>query len=1642
MENSCDNTRPQVALLKIKKKTYRIYEGVNTIGCHTNAVVSINDENVDIHHAVIVAKEGENFISDLNSSGQTFVDGTQLVPYKLYELIGGTNIGFGELLATFQLLTSHSEEEEPLNIHEAPTQIIEHFGEDIHDATTQVVNWEQVSTTHPIPPPPLFNSSAVLDQEDNEPNLIENVIFEEPNQGVDADITCDELLESSRHKLDCETGNSDESLELLNYDMASSSIDTSKRNVDSPEKKSVCAATRTENADSGSDTEEELEAMLNEGSDTDAEVQGLTKVTTVTAEDSFQRPSISFIDKSIPATQYAGDDLLDDSDIVPGTQVHSVKPQESQENDNNCTEGSFKLGLTQMIDEEDIYEVATQRVGPQLNQSIRTGDGTFFAPTQKVFTGEVKLSCLSVIEEQDIAQMDDSDILDATISPRASCSKTLESVRKYMRRSQSKSENQSQNSVAVNEESRKDEGIIEEDFQSEKHEDVDEASVKMAEVTQIVEIVLKNALEKGPNVVDFRPEADGREVPENNDKLMESNQGHDKLDVESPEKAENFPEKVDEVLQETAKSEKEHLPAAEESTESTTDQEKPKRFIWKKRGQQEPSVKPLPLHETDNLDKHIDIEKREIDSVDQELKDGAIIVEDIQEGCEVIEKPTSRRRGRIKSDKEDNRQKTFKTTTRGKKRGQAGSSDDLIKTDNPGEINSCDVADKGTRSCKKIKGEIVNSEKPGEIIVMPAKSADLDKDNAGLGQRETDGIEPDSEASEKDEDNKKEIIQKSFELNEKVKEVIDLPLKLNEVAVAEEPEAFREEEVEEMPTSKRKSTDSVTLQESLFDSKEVIQENVPEMMEKPVSRPRSRMKSIESNEKTGEVSGNSGLQVEFSEGTLAEELPMSKKEGAKKKRRRKSTDSLTIEKPSFDSKEDGASNKSDDMIQEQVQGSEIMEKPVSRLRSRRKSTESNEKAGEVSGSIDLECNLNEAVLVEETDALNEERVEKESQSKKKKRRKSTDSVTIQETLLDSKEDDTSNESDDVMQERVPRLRNRIKTSEPNEKTREVSGSIDLECNLNEAVIVEETDALNEEKVKKESKSKKDGPKKKGRTKSTDSVTIEKTSFDSNKSEELMHKKVQGSEMMEKPVPRLRSRIKSTDSNENAGKASVSTGLQFNLTEASLAEESDALNEETKSKKDGPKKKGRRKSTDSVTIQETFDPKEDDTSNKPDEITDQPVSRLRSNIKPTDSDASVEQPQAPKKIRGKKPGKLEVCFNDDKEIIKERASELMTDPTEPLAPTNGDSKKVPKKSVKVKKPQTVTKRRLRGRSSESSVDTKPTQSQEEELGEPVEKRVKKEVEQKEVVRKQALKRERRLRLNESDEDADNGEDDVKEPRQTSSTDPMNHKKVEPLRRSSKRAQKGVEPKTVKIKEGINNLEAFASHSSLTSAGDMSEGSLDAFKGKKVKKEATAITDSPQRESSRRQKHKVVFTLMENPLLESQIRQLGGSMGTSMNTCTVLVTESIKRTPKLLSAVGLGKPICSPNWILESKKAHEFLDPWEHILTDPEAEKKWDFSLKESLNRSRNQKILMGYTFVNQCQDKAEPLKAAIESCGGKYLTKTPTTFAENTFIISPSDNKPKLGRLLKNNPQIKIIESEAVVDGVLRQELRFHRHFLN
>lgn len=145
-------------------------------------------------------------------------------------------------------------------------------------------------------------------------------------------------------------------------------------------------------------------------------------------------------------------------------------------------------------------------------------------------------------------------------------------------------------------------------------------------------------------------------------------------------------------------------------------------------------------------------------------------------------------------------------------------------------------------------------------------------------------------------------------------------------------------------------------------------------------------------------------------------------------------------------------------------------------------------------------------------------------------------------------------------------------------------------------------------------------------------------------------------------------------------------------------------------------------------------------------------------------------------------------------------------------------------------------------------------------------------------------------------------------------------------------------------------------------------------------------------------------------------------------------------------------------MKSPIKQAFADPWDHLLLDKEAETKWKFSLKESLMRGQATKLLADYHVHLIVSNMIDVLKGvcgsivliiinrlflgAIETCGGKCYTRTPSKGTLGKYIIvSTAENKSKYNKFLKQNPKPIIVTPEAIFDGVLRQELHLEDHVL-
>lgn len=83
---------------------------------------------------------------------------------------------------------------------------------------------------------------------------------------------------------------------------------------------------------------------------------------------------------------------------------------------------------------------------------------------------------------------------------------------------------------------------------------------------------------------------------------------------------------------------------------------------------------------------------------------------------------------------------------------------------------------------------------------------------------------------------------------------------------------------------------------------------------------------------------------------------------------------------------------------------------------------------------------------------------------------------------------------------------------------------------------------------------------------------------------------------------------------------------------------------------------------------------------------------------------------------------------------------------------------------------------------------------------------------------------------------------------------------------------------------------------------------------------------------------------------------------INKCTILVTDKVRRTFKFLCALSRGIPILSVKWIMDSAKKSKIQVLDDYIINDSIAENKFQFNLKESLQKAKDKKMLDGWTIV--------------------------------------------------------------------------------
>ncbi|XP_074239284.1 uncharacterized protein LOC141580711 [Saimiri boliviensis] len=182
-------------------------------------------------------------------------------------------------------------------------------------------------------------------------------------------------------------------------------------------------------------------------------------------------------------------------------------------------------------------------------------------------------------------------------------------------------------------------------------------------------------------------------------------------------------------------------------------------------------------------------------------------------------------------------------------------------------------------------------------------------------------------------------------------------------------------------------------------------------------------------------------------------------------------------------------------------------------------------------------------------------------------------------------------------------------------------------------------------------------------------------------------------------------------------------------------------------------------------------------------------------------------------------------------------------------------------------------------------------------------------------------------------------------------------------------------------------------------------------------------------------KVLFTGVVDAQGELAVLALGGSLAGSAAEASHLVTDRIRWTVKFLCALGRGIPIISLDWLHQSRKAGCFLPPDEYVVTDPEQEKNFGFSLQDALSRAREQRLLEGYEIhvTPGVQPPPPQMGEIISCCGGTVLPRMPRSYKPQRVVITCPKDFPRCS--VPRRVGLPLLSPEFLLTGVLKQEAK-------
>ena len=160
-------------------------------------------------------------------------------------------------------------------------------------------------------------------------------------------------------------------------------------------------------------------------------------------------------------------------------------------------------------------------------------------------------------------------------------------------------------------------------------------------------------------------------------------------------------------------------------------------------------------------------------------------------------------------------------------------------------------------------------------------------------------------------------------------------------------------------------------------------------------------------------------------------------------------------------------------------------------------------------------------------------------------------------------------------------------------------------------------------------------------------------------------------------------------------------------------------------------------------------------------------------------------------------------------------------------------------------------------------------------------------------------------------------------------------------------------------------------------------------------------------------------------------LGGGLSSRAAACDVLVTDSLRVTPRLLAALGRGLPVVSPAWVLASRDQGLLLDPWRWLLVDQYREQLHSLKLGPSLLAGRREGGgLRGQRVFLSPENRKhlEELETIIECHGGVIAG-----LQDGNVDIAIVEDDEVDSQILKTAEKMKVINRKNFYYSLLRNK---------